>query len=209
MAANKTTPRRRYSPEVRRSMILDQAADIVANEGISNISMERITRDAGISKSLVYRYFENINELLSALLERELKALRKLQAAAAESATTFEELVRNVTHEYLTYIDQRGLLIERLQSDPSISNMHDPTDYGRDSSVDYLSKIVSNHFDIPNDVARAITDISFGLPASAGSYLLRSDMDRQTIEDLTVSMIIGTISVVRNDYVTRIQTLKR
>lgn len=62
---------------------------------------------------------------------------------------------------------------------------------------------------MPMDVARAATDISFGLPASAGGYLLRSDMDRQAMEDLTVSMIVGTFVGARNDHLTRRKKFKR
>lgn len=201
--------RQRYSPEIRRSMILDDAAKCIASGGISNLSMERIGRNAGISKSLMYKYFENLTDLLKELLKRELQELRRLQFAAAEKANTFEELVRGVTHEYLCYIEKRGLIIERLQSEPSVSNMHDPTDFGRGKAVDYLSSIVVKNFDLPEDLARAATDISFGLPASAGEYLLREKMDRKQLEDLTVSMIIGTLTNLRNDYTTRSQELKR
>ncbi len=190
-------------------MILDNAAKIIASEGISNLSMEQISRNAGISKSLMYKYFDSLTELLKELLKRELEALRRLQFEAAESARTFEELVRNITHQYLSYIDERGLIIERLQSEPRVSDMHDPTDYGRTAAVDYLAPIVSKHFDMPADLARAATDISFGLPASAGEYLLREDMGRDELEELTVSMIIGTFTMVRNDYLTRKQELKR
>jgi len=201
--------RRRYSPEVRRTMILDETAKIVASEGIAQLSMERVGKEVGVSKALIYNYFENTTELLGELLDRELKALRRLQNEAAENAATFEELVRNITHQYLKYIDKRGLIIERLQSEPSISNISDPTGYGRDSAVKYLANIVSKHFDLPMDVARAATDISFGLPASAGEYLLRSDMNRQDVEDLTVSMILGTFVSARNNYLTSKQKLKR
>jgi len=107
------------------------------------------------------------------------------------------------------FIDKRGLIIERLQSEPSLSKHSDPTGYDRETSVDYLSQIVATHFDMPMEVARAATDISFGLPASAGEYLLRSDMDLQDIEDLAVSMIIGSVTGIKNDYLTRQQKLKR
>jgi AcrR family transcriptional regulator len=43
--------RRRYTPEKRRSLILDHTADIVAREGVAQLSIERIGREAGISKS--------------------------------------------------------------------------------------------------------------------------------------------------------------
>lgn len=190
-------------------MILDNTASMIAVDGISNLSMEQISRSAGISKALMYKYFDSLTELLKELLQRELKELRRLQSDAAEKAHTFEELVRNITHVYLSYIDKRGLIIERLQSEPRVSEMHDPTDYGRNSSVDYLANIANKHFDLPIDLARAATDISFGLPAAAGEYLLRNKMDRTELEELTVSMIIGTFTQVKNDYLTRHKVLKR
>jgi TetR/AcrR family transcriptional regulator, fatty acid biosynthesis regulator len=209
MASAAPKERRRYSPEKRRELILDHTADIVARDGVATLSIEQIGREAGISKSLVYAYFPNLTELLRELYQREMKHLRRLQAAAAAGADTFEGLVRSVTHEYLKYYDERGLIIERLQNEPSVSGMHDPTDYGRDAAVDYLTDIVMTHFDLPHDIARAATDISFGLPASAGSYLRRHDLPLKTIEDLTVTMIIGTIMNVKNEYVARKQPLKR
>jgi TetR/AcrR family transcriptional regulator, fatty acid biosynthesis regulator len=209
MASAALKTRRRYSPEKRRELILDQTAEIVAREGVATLSIEQIGREAGISKSLVYAYFPNLTELLRELYQREMKHLRRLQAAAAAGADTFEGLVRSVTHEYLKYYDERGLIIERLQNEPSVSAMHDPTDYGRDAAVDYLTDIVMTHFDLPREIARAATDISFGLPASAGSYLRRHDLPLKTVEDLTVTMIIGTIMNVKNEYVARKQPLKR
>ncbi len=178
---------------------MDSAAIIVARDGVAQVSMDAIGREAGVSKSLVYNYFENLTELLKELLERELKEQRFHQAKAAENAETFEELVRGVTHEYLSYIAKRGLLIERLQSEPSLSDISNPTDYSRETSVEYLTEIVVRNFGLDPDIARAATDISFGLPAAAGNYLLHSEMELKKIEDLTVTMILGSLSAVNND----------
>ena len=201
--------RRRLSPEKRRTFILDHTANMIARDGIAPLSIDSIGREAGISKSLVYAYFPNLTDLLRELYKREMRRLRRAQRDAAATATTFEELVRSVTHVYLHYIDERGLIIERLQAEPSVSEMHDPTDFGREAAVDYLTEIVMAHFDLPPDIARAATDISFGLPASAGAYLHRSDMDLAALEDLTVTMIIGTFSQLKLDYVARRQPLRR
>lgn len=207
--AEKAKIKRRYSPEVRRSMILDAAAMMVENEGISQVSMERVAKHAQISKSLIYKYFENITEILRELLERELITLRRAQFAAAEEARTFEDMVRGVTKVYLRYIKKRGMLIERLQSDPAISQIKNPAAYDREVAVDYFAKIVHDNFDIPMETARAVTDISFGVPVSAGAYVLRHKVDMDELEDITVSMIIGTINGVRDDYMVRKRTLKR
>ena len=165
-------------------------------------------KEAGISKSLVYNYFPNLTDLLRELYRREMRRLRRQQADAAAKARTFEDLVRSVTHVYLSYIDERGLIIERLQAEPSVSEMHDPTDFGRDAAVDYLTGFVVAQFDLPRDIARAATDISFGLPATAGSYLLRRDLDLKTLEDMTVAMIIGAVTQLQRDYVVRQRPLQ-
>ncbi|WP_108812788.1 TetR family transcriptional regulator [Sphingorhabdus sp. Alg231-15] len=204
-----TIKRRRLSPEKRKSLILDHTAEIVANNGVAVLSMELIGKEAGISKSLVYTYFDSLTELLRALLRRELKRLRRFQVQEAEAAQTFEELVRGVTHQYLKYIEERGLIIERLQAEPSVSDGHDPTDYSRDDAVNYIADIVARNFDIPKSLARAATDISFGLPATAGAYYLHGDMSREEVENITVTMILGSLNAVQNDYSTRLQPLKR
>lgn len=199
----------RLDPQKRQSLILDHTADVIAREGVSALSMDRISREAGISKSLVYNYFSNITELLRQLLQREWRRLRRLQAEAAANAETFEGLVRAVTHVYLKYIDERGLLIERLQAEPSVSAIHDPTEFGRDTAVGYLAEIVADHFGLPEDVARAATDISFGLPAAAGVYLLHRKMSREALEDLTVTMILGTLAELEREYLVRQKPIRR
>lgn len=194
MATQIKRPRQRLNPEERKSLILDHTAAIVAREGVANLTIEGIGREAGISKSLVYAYFPNLTELLRALYQREMRQLRRRQAEAAQNVETMEQMVRSVTHAYLSYIDERGLIIERLQAEPTVSENHDPTDYNRDLAVDHLTDFVMRFYRIPCRIARAATDISFGLPASAGSYLHRHDLDLKTLEDLTVAMILGTLS---------------
>lgn len=199
--------RKRFSPEVRQSLILDVAAKIVAKDGVAPLTMDLIAKKAGISKSLVYAYFQNVNDLLKALLYRELKDLRRQQNEQAERAKTFEELISGVTHVYLKYMEERGLLIQRLQSEPSVTEGRpDTSDYmafSRDAAVDYLAEIICAHFDLPIDIVRAATDISFGLPDSAGDFMLRKNMDRKFVEDLTVTMIIGSIKELKASYLSK------
>jgi hypothetical protein len=87
--------------------------------------------------------------------------------------------------------------------------LSDPTEYSREGAVIYLAEIISDHLEIPEEVAIAITDISFGIPASAGEYLLRTGADPKEIEKLTVSMILGSIMMVRNDHFARSKVLRR
>lgn len=195
-----TGKRRRFSPEKRKSLILDHTAEIVARDGVAVLTMELIAKEAGISKSLVYTYFDNLTGLLRALLKRELKTQRELQFREAEAAESLADLVRGVTHQYLKYIAERGLIIERLQSEPTVSRGSDPTSFKRGDAVEYVAKIVASSFDIPMDLARAASDISFGIPAAAGAYLLHSDMSLEQIEEITVTMILGSLDALQANY---------
>ncbi|MEM1389947.1 MAG: TetR/AcrR family transcriptional regulator [Pseudomonadota bacterium] len=209
MTELKLKSKRRFSPEVRRSMILDAAAELVEIEGISQLSMEQIAKHAEISKSLIYKYFDNVQELLKKLLARELTELRRRQFAAAEAAETFEQLVRGVTKVYLQNVSIKGRLIERLQTDPGIAKSMNPRAFNHDVAVDYFASIVHKNFDIPMETARAVTDLSFGIPIYAGSYLLRNSVDKDQLEDITVAMIIGSINGIRDDFMVRKRHLKR
>ena len=86
MATPAPLVRRRLAPEERRSLILDHTAEIVARDGVAQLSIEGIGRAAGVSKSLVYAYFPNLTALLSDLYGREMRRLRKQQMQAAETA---------------------------------------------------------------------------------------------------------------------------
>ncbi len=198
--ATTATKRRRYSPEKRKSLILDHTAEIVARDGVAVLTMELIAKEAGISKSLVYTYFDNLTELLRALLRRELAAQRELQFQEAEAAETFEQLVRGVTHQYLKYIADRGLIIERLQSEPTVSRGSDPTAFKRGDAVEYVAEIVVKSFGLPPDLARAATDISFGIPAAAGAYLLHSEASLEEVEEITVTMILGSLDALQKKF---------
>ena len=189
-------PQTRLSPEVRKGLILDCAAELIATEGVSAVKMERLGRQAGISKALIYSYFPSITGLLQALLRREYRHLRRLQSEAADTAVTLEQLVRRVTHVYLVYIRERGLIIERLVAEPSVAEHPDPTAYSRETAVAYLAEIVAEHLELDLELARPLVDISFGLPAAAGNYLIHSAADIETVEDLTVTMILGSLEAV-------------
>ena len=207
--AKTQSPRKRLAPEARQSSILDFAAEIVAAEGVAAVTMDRVAKAAGVSKSLVYVYFQSTTEMLQKLLERELKRLRRKQVEAADKARTFRELVRSVTHAYLSYIKERGLIIHRLQTEPSVAQgMGNPTDFKHDAAVIYLAEIVRDNFDIPMELAIPAASISFGLPIAAGDYLDSKDADFKTIEDLTVTMIIGSVEALQKNYMTMHKPLK-
>ena len=48
--------------------ILDAVGSIIAGDGFEGIGINAVAQQAGVSKMLIYRYFEGLNELISSYL---------------------------------------------------------------------------------------------------------------------------------------------
>jgi AcrR family transcriptional regulator len=69
----------RLTAEERREQLLDVTKAIVGDDGFHAVSMERVAREAGISRPIVYSHFSDLPGLLHALVDREgMRALAQL-----------------------------------------------------------------------------------------------------------------------------------
>lgn len=59
------------SGERRREQLLDVTKAIVGERGFHAVSIEAVARRAGITRPVVYNHFEDLAELLEAMVERE------------------------------------------------------------------------------------------------------------------------------------------
>lgn len=65
----------------RREQLLDVTKELVGKQGFHDLSIEAIAKRAGITRPVVYAHFEDLDTLLSAMLEREaMRALSQLGA---------------------------------------------------------------------------------------------------------------------------------
>ncbi|WP_405640191.1 TetR/AcrR family transcriptional regulator [Streptomyces sp. NBC_00019] len=69
--------------EERREQLLDAALAVIVSDGYDRISIDAIAKRAGVARSVVYGAFENLDALLTALLDRQ-------------QARAFERLLRTV-----------------------------------------------------------------------------------------------------------------
>lgn len=58
--------------EQRKDEILQAALELFAQRGFHNTSIEQIRKKAGVSKGLIYNYFEKKEDLVTAILMREV-----------------------------------------------------------------------------------------------------------------------------------------
>jgi AcrR family transcriptional regulator len=63
----------RMSAPARREQLLDVTKAIVSADGFHAVSIERVAREAGITRPVVYGHFHDLDRLLEALVDRESK----------------------------------------------------------------------------------------------------------------------------------------
>jgi AcrR family transcriptional regulator len=85
--------------ESRKTLIMDAALELFANEGYYTTSISRIAQKAGISKGLMYNYFSSKEELIREII---LKGIQDL-------LTTFDPDQDGILTE-----DEFGFMIDRL-----------------------------------------------------------------------------------------------
>jgi AcrR family transcriptional regulator len=185
-------------PEARRDLILDVTAQLVTTEGVSAVSMERVGREAQISKALVYNYFPSRNLLLQALLMRENRAYQIQQIKAAETATDLETMVRATTRAYLDQVAAKGVLIERLMGEPAIAEaMGEIELIGRQQAIDYLLSRINADKALSAPLARMMVEVGLGITGAGGAYLDRTGCDIDLLEDMVVDMILASLRVTQ------------
>ncbi|NOY37031.1 MAG: TetR/AcrR family transcriptional regulator [Chlorobi bacterium] len=73
----KTTAQLKGIKEAREQQILDTACRLFANHGFHETSISQIAREAGISKGLIYNYFDSKESILRDLMKRGMDEMYK------------------------------------------------------------------------------------------------------------------------------------
>jgi AcrR family transcriptional regulator len=189
--------RRRLTPEVRREQILDETARIILDEGMSAVSMEGVARGANISKGLVYAYFPNRTDLLSALLLREYAHFQEHGRRLLAEAGSFRESVRATTAAYLEHVAERGPLIDRLMNEPEVARAMERVDAReRQLTASYFGHQIAREFGLSETLGASVADLLMGLTGAAGNHVRQTHADREQTLDLVCTMIFAALQAV-------------
>ena len=67
----------------RREQLLDATSELVAERGFGEVTVEAVASAAGVTRTLVYKQFADLPELLDAMVEREMaRALTQVSETA-------------------------------------------------------------------------------------------------------------------------------
>jgi AcrR family transcriptional regulator len=79
--------------EFRRSEIIDAARSVFARHGFVRGIIDEIAKEAGIAKGTVYLYFRSKTEIYKAVLDHDMKAVKKETLDRIEAAGTLKDKI--------------------------------------------------------------------------------------------------------------------
>ena len=157
--------------------------------------MERLARDVGISKGLVYNYFATRDALLAALLRREQIELRDRGMASALRTESFHDLIRQTTRLYLEQTRDRGALIAALLSDPSVAKLMEQDNRAeRDAVFRYFVRAVRREFGLPLPLSIVVVDMLSAVTDQAGKLVAQGLVDVDAATEICAELITGGLA---------------
>lgn len=96
------------TPEARRQQILDAACDVVRQAGFHGASMAEIAKAAGLSVGQIYRYFENKEAMVAAIVAQDLAEMReKFAELESRPGTLLDAMVDHIDEAVCKCYDPR------------------------------------------------------------------------------------------------------
>jgi AcrR family transcriptional regulator len=100
--------------------ILGAAVEQAEDFGLRRFTMDGVARRVGVSRVTIYRYFPKKDQLITALIMRELRRfLSKLDQVIEAEPTSEAKLVQGVLF-CLRYLREHGLLNRLLRTEPEL-----------------------------------------------------------------------------------------
>ena len=201
MQKGKVATRTRMNPQERKDSILAHAATLVIKEGVTEVTIDKVRQLAGVSRSLIYNYFKDSNELLISLFALECRKYREEQTKSAAKATSFEEMIRFTIRTRLKFYLEHGELIIRLTNEPAIADAVLNTDeeiaWREKRDGNYIRQFVKR-YKMPEDVARTTIELLIGMAEAAGLRIVGrvGEEGLPFLEDLIYTATMASLSAI-------------
>jgi TetR/AcrR family fatty acid metabolism transcriptional regulator len=159
--------------EFRRTEIVDAARSVFARRGFATAIMDEIAREAGIAKGTIYLYFRSKTEVFKAVLDEDMRALKKSTMERIDAAEDLHGKIRAFTVARLENAETKKEIFQIMD------NEHANAALTRSQYRDWLREPVLH---LAASIERASTRGEIRrVPAEKTAWLV-ADMTRGTIQ---------------------------
>jgi AcrR family transcriptional regulator len=146
--------RQREEKEQRHHTILDAAETVLTEKGRDEMTMADIADEARLSRSLLYVYFEDMDDIVLGVTRRGFRSMRKrFEAAVAEHDNGFRQ-IRGIGDAYVAFAQEEPTLFDLVaQFESRAADPEDATDRMRkclaeaDRALGAMAEAIRNGID--------------------------------------------------------------
>lgn len=145
----------------KKKLILDTALELFANQGYASTSISKIAQKAGISKGLMYNYFESKDELLRTIMNDFIDEMIGLLDPNRDNSLDDDELSNLIDYFFELIKNRREemKLFYQLSLQPDVMNLL-TQDAMLEKSIKYKKMYVDNLMSkFPDDPVSAMINL--------------------------------------------------
>jgi len=184
--------------EERRAVLVQAATAAIRKHG-PDVAMEDIAAEAGVSKPILYRYFQDKADLYMAVSEHATAFLRATLLRGLDEQADPRVLLRLVIDTYLTFIQQEPDLYRFVvrRSFPDRPVQCDPVTTNNELIAGALAEIFRDwlgKLGMDQGGAETWAHAGVGMVQAAGDWWLeRRTLSREALRDYLLMMVLGAL----------------
>ncbi len=141
-----------YPAQTDRDSIIDIACTILENEGVDNLSLNKVASEVGIKTPSLYRHVASKTDLLKAVIERTFGKLFEAYESALKNTSTDPEeqlLALFHTHREFAHANPNAYILAYTTTTPELRS--DPDELERQAIVvqEIMAKITGQEGSLP------------------------------------------------------------
>jgi AcrR family transcriptional regulator len=189
----------RYSAAERREALLDVAKALVLEHGPDSLTMGTIAEAAGVTRALVYKHFDNRNDVLVALYRRESAALdREMRGVVVAAGPDLEGKLRAFVDVILDSTDRYGSFFRLLRRvSTSDSSRSDRRGWDR-RTVKYFAGLVRTETGLDEATATAATSLLLTPLQTLQAQVSADPSRRPFYVDTYIAVVLGALDRLRD-----------
>jgi AcrR family transcriptional regulator len=189
----------RVPAEVRRTQLIDAAAEIIVADGLPAATLRAVARRVGLSEAQAHNHFPRRADMLLALARRELQAMEARRRDELSQGRDRQQRVRFSTLAYLREVAQRGALIQVLTNSTEVrEGLRAEREQTRRTESRRVSEGLEAAYGLPADLANGATRVLTAMALRAGRLVASGQLSLESAERLTLAMVeAGNRGLVR------------
>lgn len=186
--------RKRLPIAARKAQILDIAGRLCLDEGIDEVSLNRIAREAGISEAQAHNCFARRIDLLSALARREIARYEESRHAVEQRGGDRMTQIVMSTVNYLSEAGRRGALLQALLLEPEVRKlMRGDFEITRTMTSKPIVEAMSSSYGMSEEEAYGSNWLVTAITLRTGSLVSAGRLSTENAIRLCLPMVMGSI----------------